>query len=245
MKNKNEEIQVIKNAIKFYHATVKEYAVLGSINDVLQSMIDDLVSYTCDPMPEDWQRLAVKLYNDLNIVAQAAQDNGVTNANVLSPLYSAAQVARNLTKLNNTEPVQKLQHYYTAIRNNLCDALRNVSPNPDITSSKSYKAVSYNALVRNDEFGIASILKQLVDVNNGNELHPSITPETMMEDIIAIEEQFLSYRDVNGRGYNNPKFYVLLGEVKGNLKRFNISNLNKIINDLNSAIVEYGKNPIR
>lgn len=172
--NKNEESQVIKSAIKFYRTAVKEYAVLGNINEVLQSMIDDLVAYTCDPVPVDWQSLALKLYNDLSILEKAAQDNGVTNASVLSPLSSAGQIARNLTKLNKSEPTQKLQHYYEAIRNNLCDALKNISPDPKVRTQKSMfsglKELCFD------------VRKALYSINSLNDMMSVVNSMTLLKD---------------------------------------------------------------
>jgi hypothetical protein len=248
MKKVSEEAQVIKSAIKFYHAAVKEYAVLGNINDVLQSMIDDLVAYTVDPMPDDWQSLAGKLYSDLSILEKAAQDNGIVNANILSPLSSASQIARNLTKLNSTEPPQKLFHYYIAIRNNLCDALKNVSPDPRVTTSKSIKAfVNYNKLIRFETDSVQSIVNKLQNVVDE---HENITLEDLndLHDLLdSIYGAFEAYIAQDGRTYFdiNPKFNTAMQNGLHALANPRAYQLSDALHIIKNIINVYDTRPIK
>lgn len=226
MKNK-EEVSVIKSAINYYKAAIKEYQVLGSMNDVLQSMIADLLDYTCDPLPADWQTLAGKLYEDLNVLIKSGEDAGITNANILSPLSSASQIARNLTKLNKSEPTQKLCHYYEAIRNNLCDALKNISPNPNIVAQKAY--VDYDRLVHDGQDGLVGANNQLRKLQNPKRM-PDNYPDIIHDvyDIVdSVFEGFSAYK-LHGLPYNNPVFMnnlskadKVLAEISNHLRTGN------------------------
>ena len=129
--DRHKEALAIKSAIKYYRA-IKAYQVLGSIADVLNSMINELGKYaTIGSIPSDWYQLAKTLVSDLSLLESTSRENGIVDAEFFTPLSKAWKYASQVKVWGDNQtniPLSTANAYFANIRNNLTDALSIIIP---------------------------------------------------------------------------------------------------------------------